>query len=171
MLLTHNGEYATFKQWVELGGHIKKGEKSEIIVFWKIQPREEIKEDGTKEVIQVPMLRYYNVFHISQIEGVEPLELKRSELSPIESAEKVINDYVEREHIKLECTVSNQAYYSPTSDLVHLPLIEQFDNIEEYYSTAFHELTHSSGHKNRLNRINNTNLIILKSITAQHFMS
>lgn len=156
MLLAHNGEYATFKQWVELGGHIKKGEKSEIIVFWKIQPKEEIKEDGTKEVIQVPMLRYYNVFHISQVEGVEPLELKRNELSPIESAEKVINEYIEREHIKLECTVSNQAYYSPTSDLVHLPLIEQFDNIEEYYSTAFHELTHSSGHKNRLNRINNT---------------
>ena len=36
MLLKHTGEYATFKQWQDLGGHVKKGEKSEIVVFWKI---------------------------------------------------------------------------------------------------------------------------------------
>ena len=74
MLLLHDGEYATFKQWTELGGHIKKGEKSEIIVFWKIQPIEEEKEDGTKAIKQLPILRYYNVFHISQVEGIEPKE-------------------------------------------------------------------------------------------------
>ena len=41
MLLQHSGEYATFKQWSELGGHIRKGEKSEIVVFWKLQPYED----------------------------------------------------------------------------------------------------------------------------------
>lgn len=89
MLLLHDGEYATFKQWTELGGHIKKGEKSEIIVFWKIQPIEEEKEDGTKAIKQLPILRYYNVFHISQVEGIEPKEkLAPSNLTPIEEAEK-----------------------------------------------------------------------------------
>ena len=63
MLLKHTGEYATFKQWTELGGHIRKGEKSEILVFWKILPVEEKKEDGTTEIKQIAMLRYYNVFH------------------------------------------------------------------------------------------------------------
>ena len=48
MLLKHDGEYATFKQWTDLGGHVRKGEKSEIVVFWKIQPIEEEQEDGTK---------------------------------------------------------------------------------------------------------------------------
>lgn len=73
MLLKHNGEYATFKQWQDLGGHVRKGEKSEIVVFWKIYEKEEINDNGEKEIKKIPLLRYYNVFHISQVEGVEPL--------------------------------------------------------------------------------------------------
>ena len=65
MLLKFDGEYATFKQWQDLGGHVRKGEKSEIVVFWRIQPVEETKEDRTKEVKQIPLFRYFNVFHIS----------------------------------------------------------------------------------------------------------
>ena len=50
ILLRHTGEYATFKQWSDLGGHIKKGEKSEIVVFWKIYQKEETNEEtGEKE--------------------------------------------------------------------------------------------------------------------------
>ena len=56
MLLNHEGEYATFKQWTDIGGHVRKGAKSEIVVFWKIQPAEETLEDGTKEVKQIPLL-------------------------------------------------------------------------------------------------------------------
>lgn len=56
MLLNHEGEYATFKQWTDIGGHVRKGAKSEIVVFWKIQPVEETLEDGTKEVKQIPLL-------------------------------------------------------------------------------------------------------------------
>ncbi len=73
MLLKYDGEYASYKQWQDIGGHVRKGAKSEIVVFWKIQPVEEEHEDGTKEVKQIPFLRYYNVFHISQVDGVEPL--------------------------------------------------------------------------------------------------
>lgn len=98
MLLKHQGEYATFKQWSSLGGKIKKGSKSEIVVFWKIQPIEEVKEDGTKEIKNIPFLRYYQVFHISCVEGVEPLKREElAELEPIENAEQIINDYVGRE--------------------------------------------------------------------------
>ncbi len=57
MLLQYDGEYATFKQWESLGGHIRKGEKSEIVVFWKIQPVEDIREDGTKQVKQIPLCK------------------------------------------------------------------------------------------------------------------
>lgn len=48
MILKHDGEYATFKQWSDLGGKIRKGEKSEVVVFWKIQPFEEENENGEK---------------------------------------------------------------------------------------------------------------------------
>ena len=103
MLLKHKGEYATFKQWQELGGHIRKGEKSEIIVFWKIYPIEEIQEDGTKTVKNIPILKYINVFHISQVDGVEPLKKEElHDIEPIEKAEKILTDYWNREHITVE---------------------------------------------------------------------
>lgn len=157
MLLKHTGEYATFKQWQDLGGHVRKGEKSEIVVFWKIYEKEEINDNGEKEIKKIPLLRYYNVFHISQVEGVEPLpkEKLNNDIEPIEAADKIIIDYVTREHIDFQEMKSNKAFYSPASDKVVVPLKEQYQNINEYYSTTFHELTHSTGHKTRLDRLEN----------------
>lgn len=156
MLLQHNGEYATFKQWQDLGGHIRKGEKSEIVVFWKIFESKETDSDtGKIEIKKIPLLRYYNVFHISQVDGVEPLALEQlnDEVEPIEAGDKIITDYIDREHLNfIECK-SNKAYYSPSSDTVVVPLKEQCQLINEWYSIAFHEISHSSGHKSRLNRI------------------
>ena len=156
MLLQHTGEYATFKQWQDLGGHIRKGEKSEIVVFWKIfESKETDLDTGEIEIKKIPLLRYYNVFHISQVDGVEPLapEQLNDEVEPIEAGDKIINDYINREHLKFVECKSNQAYYSPSNDTVVVPLKEQYSMLNEYYSTTFHELTHSTGHKNRLNRL------------------
>lgn len=154
LLLKHGGEYATFKQWSGLGGKIRKGEKSEIVTFWKIQQIEEINEDGEKTIKQLPLLRYYNVFHISQVDGVEPKEqLKISNLESIEEAENIKNEYMNREHLKIFETVTNKAFYTPTFDYIEVPCKEQYQNIEEFYSTLFHEMIHSTGHKNRLGRL------------------
>ena len=153
MLLKHDEEYATFKQWQDLGGHVRKGEKSEIVVFWKIQPIEEVKEDVTKEVKHIPLLRYFNVFHISQVDGVEPLPKDGlKDIEPIEKAENILHDYWSREDITVEHMASDSAYYSPSRDLIHLPLFEQFKNANEYYSTAFHESVHSTMKESRCNR-------------------
>ena len=153
MLLQYDGEYATFKQWESLGGHIRKGEKSEIVVFWKIQPVEDIREDGTKQVKQIPLLRYFNVFHISQVDGVEPLPKDAlNDIEPIEKAESILHDYWNRENITVEHVKGNDAYYSPSRDLIRLPLFEQFTDANEYYSTAFHESVHSTMKENRCNR-------------------
>ena len=154
LLLKHGDEYATFKQWSGLGGKIRKGEKSEIVTFWKIQQIEEINEDGEKTIKQLPLLRYYNVFHISQVDGVEPKEqLKISDLESIEEAENIKNEYINREHLKIFETVTNKAFYTPTFDYIEVPCKEQYQNIEEFYSTLFHEMIHSTGHKNRLGRL------------------
>ena len=152
MLLSKTGEYASFKQWTELGGHIKKGEKAEIVTFWKIQPIEEENEDGEKVIKQIPLLRYYNVFHISQVEGVEPKSIDLNELQPIEEAERIKTEYMQREHIKILEKVTDKAFYSPSLDYIQVPCKEQYQNIEEFYSTLFHEITHSTGHKVRLDR-------------------
>lgn len=154
MLLWHSGEYATFKQWTEAGGHIRKGEKSEIVTFWKMQLVEEEEEDGTKVKKQIPLLRYYNVFHISQVDGVEPKEkLELQEHEPIEEAERVKEEYMEREHLQIYEKITDRAFYTPNLDYIEIPCKEQYTNIEEFYSTLFHEMIHSTGHYRRLNRL------------------
>ena len=152
MLLSKTGEYASFKQWTELGGHIRKGEKAEIVTFWKIQQIEEENDNGEKIIKQLPLLRYYNVFHISQVEGVEPKSIDLNELQPIEEAERIKTEYMQREHIKILEKVTDKAFYSPSLDYIQVPCKEQYQNIEEFYSTLFHEMTHSTGHKVRLDR-------------------
>lgn len=154
ILLGRDGEWATFKQWTDLGGHIRKGEKSSFVVFWKIQPYEDINADGEKVVKQIPLLRYYNVFHISQVDGVEPKnkpELK--EVEPIEAAETIKESYKEREHIRIIETITNGAGYDPVMDYIQVPCRKQYTDANEFYSTLFHEMVHSTGHKTRLDRL------------------
>lgn len=152
MLLRHSGEYASYKQWQECGGQVRKGEKAEVVVFWKpTQVKEE--KDGEETIRTVPVLRYYSVFHITQVDNVEPIEKSElNDIDPIQDAEKILNDYISAEGIKLEKELSDRAYYSPLRDVIHLPLIEQFTDAAEYYSVAFHEATHSTMKETRCNR-------------------
>lgn len=153
MLLKYDGEYATFKQWQELGGHIRKGEKSEMVVFWKMYPIKEKQDDGTEIIKTIPLLKYINVFHISQVDGVEPLKQKvPHDIEPIDRAEKILKDYWNRENITIEHVKGDKAFYSPMFDKIQLPLFEQFKQSEEYYSTAFHESVHSTMKTSRCNR-------------------
>ena len=153
LLLSHDGEYATYKQWEQIGGTIKRGEKSEIVVFWKMQEVAEKTETGEIQVRNIPLLRYYNVFHISQVDNVLPLQPeKRFDTEPIEEAEKVLRGYAEREHIKLNIGNGNRAFYRPFGDSITLPSLSQFEKAEEFYSTAFHECGHSTMKESRCDR-------------------
>lgn len=58
--------------------------------------------------------------------------------------------------MKLNHEAGGRAFYNPSADAVTLPLMDQFFEVSEYYSTAFHELTHSTGHTSRLNRLSKT---------------
>ncbi len=154
MLLQKPGEYVTFKQAVNAGGMVRKGEKAQIVVFWK--PLEVTEEKDGKPVKKlIPLLKYYNVFHIDQCEGLEPRfkEEKLKPADPIAEAERVLSDYAYRSGCRIIHKKQDRAYYSPSADEIHLPMREQFIRIEEYYSTAFHESVHSTGHKTRLNRL------------------
>ena len=153
MLLGQAGEYATYKQWTDLGGKLKEDAHSEIVVFWKLQIIKDEKENGEIEEKQIPLLRYYRVFHISQIDGVKPLP--KSEIPKIEGIEegdRLIKEYASREKIQIKETISNDAYYNPRKDMIVVPQKGQFTDINEYYSTVFHEIVHSTGYVSRLNR-------------------
>lgn len=150
-LLLAGGEYLTYKQIQERGGKVKKGEKSSIVVFWKQLEIED--DDGEKK--EIPILRYYRVFSIHQCEGIDTklAGVERVDIQPIEEAEKVFTSYVERESISVQHVDPNRAYYQPDSDIINLPELNQYEHAEEYYSTAFHEAAHSTGHESRLARL------------------
>lgn len=161
MLLGEPGEYLTFNQCKAEGGKIRKGENGKVVVFWKMQGyaltdedgQPIIGDDGTPEVKTVPFLRHYVVFHVDQCEGIEPRwEMTDQGAQPDEQAEQLFRDYVDREGIRVESVAGDQASYSPVLDRIKLPLLEQFGDTGEYYSTAFHEGVHSTGHKSRLAR-------------------
>lgn len=150
------GEWITFNQAVQAGGHVKKGEKSRLVVFWK--PYETVNEE-TGEVEKRFYLKYYNVFHLDQTEGISPrwrasmLSHPGADLKPDAAADKLIHDYAARSGVKLTVCQSDRAFYSPSQDEVVLPQLSQYEHMEEFYSTGFHELVHSTGHRSRLNRI------------------
>lgn len=158
MLLSHADAYLSWKQIQDLGGKVKKGAKSEIVTFWKVYPIEEEDKDGNKIKKNIPLLRYYQVFWIGDVDGIERKEVERVAHDPIKEAEAIVNGYMtSKNHPTLERdNISNRAYYSPMIDKVVVPSIEQFKEVAEYYSTLFHELTHSTGHATRLNRLTMT---------------
>ena len=154
MLLGRPGEYLTFKQCQEAGGKVKKGEKSSLVVFWKWIEQEDEETGETKEV---PFLRYYNVFHIDQCECVSAKYTTEAAFpdgaSTAEHAQNIIYDYLGRTGVKLSHHEGDRAFYRPSTDEIVLPIRKQFVSTAEYYSTVFHELTHSTGHPTRLYRL------------------
>lgn len=154
MLLNKPGEYLTFKQVQDKGGKVKKGAKSNIVVFWHIHVVTEKDQNGKEVTKKIPLLRYYNVFHIDQTEGIESkLTGNEKQFIPVENAENDVVAYFEKYGIKFNHVAGDKAFYRPSTDEVVLPLKKQFKNEPSYYEVLFHETIHSTGHKSRLNRL------------------
>ena len=156
------GEWLTFKQAIDLGGNVRKGEKGRKVVFFKISERvtDELDEDGKNIVKKYPILKTYTVFRVDQCEGITQKWYTGEGEAPADiaedlTAETVIADYLRRSGVTMLHVEGDRAYYSPMLDRVVLPLRSQFHSTGEYYSTAMHELAHSTGHESRLNRLEN----------------
>lgn len=147
--------WLTFKQCQDKGGHVRKGEKSTPVIFWKwIDKKDAGSEDADAMVVngKIPMLRYYSVFNLEQVEGIEPppaTEAIKNPFTPIERAEQIIAGMPLPPEIKYG---GNSASYSPTWDVVKMPPRETFESPEEMYSTLYHELSHATGHQKRIGR-------------------
>jgi len=144
--------WLTFNQAKKLGGNVKRGEKSSLVVFWKIGDyRKENKETGDLEDRKSILLRYYSIFNLQQTEGIaEKLGLdKRTPIVPnLEQCDKLVSDMPNPPKREQDA----RAWYKPAVDVVGMPARELFNTPEEFYSTLFHELAHSTGHASRLNR-------------------
>jgi len=132
--------YMTFEQARALGGTVRKGEKSTLVVFWKLL--ESLEKDGSTK--KTPFLRYYNVFNFTQTEGIDPKKIPETEaydhdFNSIEAAENLINEWKDCPKIKWN---EDHAYYKPSIDTVFMPPQRSFFHDEQCYSTLFHELVY-----------------------------
>jgi len=160
--------WLTFKQARSAGGRVRKGEKATPIVFWKFFEKEEVDADGNAKTKRIPFLRFYNVFNSEQCDwtdemqakldeangfNVEPTVLtKPTEFIPIPAGDELIGGYFDAEGAPAFHTDRNRAWYNVGTDTCAWPLGEQFDSADEFYSTAFHEIGHSTRHESRLDR-------------------
>lgn len=169
--------YGTFNQISQAGGKVKKGSKSTL--FWMTFPSyskngkyikanlvpQKIRDMDIYEINRTTeehgykawfSEKYVSVFNLEQVDGInhdwvkpEPVEVKENEI--LEEAQKIIDNMPQRPALKetKECT---QPCYQPFFDRVEMPVRNNFEGSEEYYSTMFHELAHSTGHESRLAR-------------------
>jgi len=150
-----SNQWVTYKQALDLGGHVRKGQKGTKIVFWRILEKEsttETKKDGSPKVDKIPLIRLYTVFNLDQCDGIEsttPQVDASYDFNPIETAEKIAAGYKNAPELNHG---GDRAYYQPSTDKVQMPEQDQFSTAEDYYSTLFHEYAHSTGHKSRIDR-------------------
>lgn len=159
-ILLQDGEFLTFNQIKELGGKVKKGAKSSIIIKYvegtTTKTMTNVKT-GIEEDVEVDYrtIRKYNVFNVyTQVEGIQPHfsihHEKRETDTDLNLAQDIVLNYLQRTGVVLK--EGNAAFYSPSLDRIEVLPVEHFINEEHYYSTLYHEMIHSTGLKNRLNR-------------------
>lgn len=144
--------WLTFKQAKELGGNVKKGEKSSPVVYASTFNKKEEADDGREVEREIPFLKQYSVFNAEQCEGLPEhftalkQELK-TDIERIESADRFF------QNSKAEIREGgNRACYVQGDDLIRMPRIETFDNAESHAATLAHELVHWTKHPSRLDR-------------------
>jgi len=144
--------WLSFNQARKLGGHVKKGEHSSLVTFWNIGEEKTIRDTNGNERKSRPfLLKFYRIFNVCQTDGIaEKLGLGKyaHRVASIEQCEAIVSVMPNAPHTEQ----SHRAWYRPSTDTIGMPARGLFNSPEEYYSTLFHELTHSTGHPSRVGR-------------------
>jgi antirestriction protein ArdC len=145
--------WMTFKQALELGAHVRKGEKGSLVVYASSITRTETDEaSGQEEEREIPFMKGYTVFNVEQIEGLPESYYApaQARLDPVQRVARADSFFASiGAHI---CHGGDMAGYSLKSDQVRMPPFEAFRDAESYYAALAHELTHWTRHPKRLDR-------------------
>lgn len=149
----HTPRFLTFKQALDLGGHIRKGERGTKIYFVKqLQVRDTSADDDTVTRI-VPMLREYTVFNLDQCEDLpdsvttgKPMRVRNPD-----ARDDLADEFLYSTGADIR-EGHGEASYVPSRDFISMPAFEAFKSADHFYNAAFHEVIHWSGHARRLDR-------------------
>ncbi|MAX35758.1 MAG: hypothetical protein CME33_04220 [Gimesia sp.] len=144
--------WGTYKQIQQLGANVKRGEKGTAITFYKNIPVKNQKVAGEEREETIPLLRIYHVFNVEQTDGLDHLRVGHGDsTTDMDDSHDEADALIDATEADIRYG-GNRAYYSPTTDHIQLPMRNQFPNVNDFYSTATHELVHWSGASHRLNR-------------------
>ena len=145
--------WMTFKQAKDLGGHVRKGEKGELVVYADRFRKTEIDEASGQETERdIPFMKGYTVFNVEQLEGL-PDHFYAPAAPRLDPMQRI--DHAERFFAATGATINHggaQACYSVTLDRIQMPPFETFRDAESYYATLAHEAAHWTRHPERLDR-------------------
>lgn len=141
----------TYKQAKSNGTPVRKGEKSTQVVFYSTFEAEKENKNGDTEVENIPFLKSFRVFNVSQLEGYEVKSGQTNAVITEFKENKKAQLIIKNTDVKIS-EGGNRAFYSPSYDSVQVPPKEMFINESEFYGTLMHELVHSTGNKKRLDR-------------------
>jgi antirestriction protein ArdC len=149
--------WGTYRQWRSLGAQVKKGERAARVIFYRtLRVREEPENDEGRGIEQIertiPLLRSSAVFNADQVRGYEDPDREGLAAAPDRGATVAACEAVIAASGAEVRRNAGRAFYDPEADYVGLPADELFRSTAGKYSTAFHELTHWTGHGSRLDR-------------------
>lgn len=166
ILLEEPGEYATMKQINKNGGHLRKGSKGKMVVYWgeyiPSKHKEEAKrlEEEGKDTshLKVRFPKYYTVFNVKDAVGL-PEKKKDADLpptvraeDPTDIADMVVTDYRVNEQVSVVFDPSADPAYVPDTDTVTMPGKDAFGFEEDFYASLFDQLVHSTAADGRCDR-------------------
>lgn len=146
--------WLTFKQALDLGGNVRKGEKS-IATIVKVLNLQAKPKDGQEEGDTFTTIKPYAVFNVAQCEGLPERITNPEPVKPRHDDERdaTIDEFIAATGADFRADVGgDRAYFSPSQDFIAMPAFAAFKSAANYYATAFHELGHWTGHKSRLDR-------------------
>ena len=144
--------FVTFKQAQEAGGSVRKGEHGTKVYFVKQLRVTETKEGEEAERL-VPMMREYTVFNVAQCEGLPAsvVQGKPARVRNPDTRDALADEFLASTRADIR-EGAGEAYFVPSQDFISLPAFAAFKGADHFYNVAFHELTHWTGHKARLDR-------------------
>src|SRR5438094_8130121 len=145
--------FLTFKQAVELGGNVRKGEHGTKVYFVKQLQVRDNGADNSSSTRLIPMMREYTVFNVDQCENLpdsittgKPMRVRNPD-----ARDGLADDFLRFTGADIR-EGHGEAYYVPSRDFISMPAFDGFKGADHFYNVAFHELTHWTAHKSRRDR-------------------